>query len=94
MQTIEIIAQLQGTTIMAVAFLIGIGAISTAFGFALLGGKFLECAARQPEMVSMLQGKLFILAGLLDAVSMIGVGIALYFTFSNPFVAEFLTHVH
>jgi F-type H+-transporting ATPase subunit c len=28
---------------------------------------------------------MFIVAGLLDAVTMIGVGIALYFTFANPF---------
>ncbi len=33
----------------------------------------------------MLQIKMFIVAGLLDAVTMIGVGIALFFTFANPF---------
>jgi ATP synthase F0 subunit c len=44
---------------------------------ALLGGKFLEGVARQPELGSaMLQVKMFIVAGLLDAVPMIGVGIA------------------
>ena len=32
----------------------------------------------------MLQVKMFIVAGLLDAVTMIGVGIALFFTFANP----------
>jgi F-type H+-transporting ATPase subunit c len=30
---------------------------------------------------------MFIVAGLLDAVTMIGVGIALYMLFANPFVA-------
>jgi F-type H+-transporting ATPase subunit c len=73
--------------------LIGLGAIGTAIGFGLLGGKFLEGAARQPEIVPMLQVKMFILAGLLDAVSMIGVGIALYFTFASPFLAEVMTHI-
>ena len=29
---------------------------------------------------------LFIVAGLLDAVTMIGVGVALFFTFANPFL--------
>jgi F-type H+-transporting ATPase subunit c len=48
----------------------------------------LEGAARQPEMVPMLQVKMFIVAGLLDAVTMIGVGIALFFTFANPFVGQ------
>jgi F-type H+-transporting ATPase subunit c len=31
---------------------------------------------------------MFIVAGLLDAVTMIGVGVALYFTFASPFLAE------
>ena len=39
--------------------------------------KYLEGAARQPEMIPQLQVKLFIVAGLLDAISMIGIGIAL-----------------
>lgn len=73
-----------GLTAIAVALLIGLGALGTAIGFGLLGGKFLEGAARQPEMVPMLQVKMFIVAGLLDAVTMIGVGIALFFTFANP----------
>lgn len=73
-------------TVIAVAVIIGFGAIGTALGFAMLGGKFLEGAARQPELVPMLQVKMFIVAGLLDAVPMIGVGIALFFTFANPFV--------
>ena len=71
---------------IAVAVLIGFGALGTALGFGLLGGRFLEGAARQPEMTPMLQTKMFIVAGLLDAVSMIGVGIALFITFANPFV--------
>lgn len=83
-------ASIQGTTAIAVAIIIGLGAIGTAIGFGLLGGKFLEGAARQPEMAPMLQVKMFIMAGLLDAVTMIGVGIALYFTFVNPFAANFI----
>lgn len=75
--------------IMAIAIMLSVAAIGTAIGFALLGGKFLEGAARQPEMVPVLQVKLFIIAGLLDAVSMIAVGIALFFTFANPFVEQF-----
>nr|WP_197723133.1 MULTISPECIES: F0F1 ATP synthase subunit C [Legionella] len=81
-------AQVQGMTVIAVALLIGLGALGTAIGFGLLGGKFLEGSARQPEMVPMLQVKMFIVAGLLDAVTMIGVGIALFFTFANPFLSS------
>jgi len=67
--------------LIAAALLIGLGALGTAIGFALLGGKFLEGAARQPEMAPMLQTKMFIVAGLLDAVPMIGVGIGMYMIF-------------
>lgn len=88
MADLNVIAQIQSMTVVAVALLIGLGALGTAIGFGLLGGKFLEGAARQPEMVPMLQVKMFIVAGLLDAVAMIGVGIALFFTFANPFLAS------
>lgn len=89
-QAVTLVANLQSTTTIAVAILIGIGALGTAIGFALLGGKFLEGAARQPEMMPQLQIKMFIIAGLLDAVSMIGVGVALFFTFANPFISQLL----
>lgn len=90
LQTAQMIANLQNSTMLAVAILISAGAIGTAIGFAILGGKFLEGAARQPEMIPQLQVKLFIVAGLLDAVSMIGVAIALLFTFANPFIKGLL----
>ncbi len=92
METAKLIADLQGMTVLAVALLMGLAAFGTALGFGLLGGKFLEGAARQPEMVPMLQMKMFIVTGLLDAVSMVGVAIALYFTFANPFVKEVLNY--
>ena len=77
----------QGMTLIAVSILIGMGALGTAIGFGLLGGRFLEGSARQPEMVPMLQVKMFIVAGLLDAVPMIGVGIALFLLFANPYLS-------
>lgn len=76
-----------GMTAIAVGLILGMGALGTAIGFGLLGGRFLEGAARQPEMIPALQVKMFIVAGLLDAVTMIGVGLALFFTFANPFAA-------
>ena len=86
MELANLIAHVQGMTVIAVAFLIGMGALGTAIGFALLGGRFLDGAARQPELVPMLRINMFIVAGLLDAVTMIGVGVALFFTFANPFI--------
>ena len=67
--------------------LIGLGALGTAIGFGLLGGKFLEGAARQPEMIPTLQGKVFLLLGLIDASFIIGVGLAMLFAFGNPLLA-------
>lgn len=93
MEIVKLIASIQSITVIAVALLLGLGALGTAIGFGLLGGKFLEGAARQPEMVPMLQIKMFIVAGLLDAVAMIGVGMALYFTFANPFLTPVISAV-
>lgn len=87
MEIATLLTSVQGMTAIAVGIILGMGALGTAIGFGVLGGKFLEGAARQPEMVPMLQVKMFIVAGLLDAVTMIGVGLALYFTFANPFAA-------
>ena len=93
MELANLVANVQGMTAVAVALLIGMGAAGTAIGFGLLGGRFLEGAARQPELVPMLQIKMFIVAGLLDAVTMIGVGMALYFIFANPFLTMALDTV-
>ncbi len=97
MESVQLLAtlttQMQSITAIAAAILIGCGAVGTAIGFGLLGGKFLEAAARQPETVPMLQVKMFIIAGLLDAVSMIGVAIALLFVFANPFLGAIQTIV-
>src|SRR4030088_2396782 len=83
----ENIAHIQGMTVLAVGIIFGMGALGTAIGFGILGGRFLEGAARQPELTPALQVKMFIVAGLLDAVAMIGIGFALFFTFANPFVS-------
>lgn len=78
------------TIIMATIFTSGImlaaAAIGTALAFGILGGKYLEAASRQPEYANSLLTKMFIIAGLLDAIAMITVGLALYFIFANPFI--------
>lgn len=75
-------------TSLGVLIVLGMGALGTAIGFGLLGGKFLEGAARQPELAPMLQVKMFLVAGLIDAVTMIGIGIGMWFTLANPFIAQ------
>jgi F-type H+-transporting ATPase subunit c len=75
-------------TAIAVALLIGLGGLGVAVGMGLLGGRFLEGAARQPELAPMLRTQMFLVVGLLDAVAIIGVGIGLYFAFANPFIGQ------
>jgi F-type H+-transporting ATPase subunit c len=48
---------------------------------------FLDGAARQPELIQKLQGKVFLLLGLIDASFIIGVGLAMMFAFANPLLA-------
>ncbi|HSY05343.1 MAG TPA: F0F1 ATP synthase subunit C [Steroidobacteraceae bacterium] len=74
-------------TVLAVGIIFGMGAFGTAIGFGLLGGRFLEGMARQPELGPALLGRAFIFVALLDAVTFIGIGFALFFTFANPFVS-------
>jgi F-type H+-transporting ATPase subunit c len=75
-------------TALAVGLILGLGGAGTAIGFGLLGGKLLEGVARQPEMAGMLTGRMFLVAGLLDAVTFVGIGIGMFFVFANPFVAQ------
>ncbi|MFV1996672.1 MAG: F0F1 ATP synthase subunit C [Acidiferrobacterales bacterium] len=57
-------------------------AIGAAVGVGILGGRFLEGAARQPELIPMLRTQFFIVMGLVDAVPMIAVGISMYILFA------------
>lgn len=77
------------TTLVAIAcgIIIGLGALGSCLGVGLLGAKYLESAARQPELMNALQAKAFVLAGLTDAAFLIGVGVAMMFAFANPFAS-------
>lgn len=94
MEVAQIIAQVQGLTAVAAALLIGLAALGTAIGFGILGGKFLEGVARQPELGSMLMGRMFLMAGLVDAFAAIAIAMGLYLFFaSNPFLSVVLEHL-
>ena len=60
-------------------------AIGACLGIGAMGGRFIDGAVRQPEMMEPLQVKMFLLAGLIDANFLIGVGVAMMFVFANPF---------
>jgi F-type H+-transporting ATPase subunit c len=74
-----------GLVALACGLIVGLGAVGASLGIALMGGKYLESSARQPELMNELQTKMFLLAGLIDAAFLIGVGIAMMFAFANPF---------
>ena len=83
----EFIANVQGLTAIAIGIISGLGALRACLGIAIMGAKFLESAARQPELVPMLQGRMFLLAGLIDAAFIIGLAVALFFGFANPLIS-------
>lgn len=75
--------QVYGLVALACGLIIGLGAIGACIGIAIMGGKYLESSARQPELMNALQVKMFLLAGLIDAAFIIGTGIALWFATST-----------
>jgi F-type H+-transporting ATPase subunit c len=72
---------------LSAGLIVALGAAAACFGIAIMGSKYLEASARQPELMNALQTKMFLLAGLIDAAFLIGVGIAMMFAFANPFIA-------
>jgi F-type H+-transporting ATPase subunit c len=80
----SLIAAIQGNMAIAIGLIIGLGALGACLGIAMMAAKFLESTARQPELAPMLQGKMFLLAGLIDAPFIIGLAVALLFAFANP----------
>lgn len=77
-----------GLTAIAIGIMLGLAAVGAAIGIGLMGGRFLEGVARQPEMASSLQTKMFLLAGLIDAIPIIAVAIALYFLFASGLIID------
>ena len=72
-------------TAIATALIFGICGAGTAVAFGNLGGKLIESSARQPELAPRLQTQFFLVAGFVDVISIIGVGMAMYFIFVQPF---------
>lgn len=68
--------------VVAAALMLGLAAVGAAIGVGTLGGRFLEGAARQPELIPMLRTQFFVVMGLTDAVPMIAVGLGMYVLFA------------
>lgn len=87
MENLQMLAMIQAYTAVGIGLMIGLGAAGACIGVGIMCSRFLEGAARQPEMIPTLQGKVFLLLGLIDASFIIGVGLAMLFAFGNPLLA-------
>lgn len=84
MEQMQFMALIQAYTSVGIGLIIGLGAAAACIGVGLMCSRFLESAARQPELIPQLQAKVFLLLGLIDAPFIIGLGVAMLFAFSNP----------
>ena len=66
----ENIALIQAYTALGLGIIIGLGAIGACIGIGIMGSKFLESAARQPELIPTLQGRMFAPAAALHHLAM------------------------
>jgi F-type H+-transporting ATPase subunit c len=87
MDNLQFLAMIQAYTGIGIGLIIGLGAAGACIGVGIMCSRFLEGAARQPELANMLQVKVFLLLGLIDASFIIGVGLAMMFAFANPLLA-------
>lgn len=76
-----------GVMILVVGLIIALAAIAAAIGISFMSGKYLDATARQPELTNPLRTSVLIMAGLVDAVYLIAVGVSVMFAFVNPFGA-------
>lgn len=73
---------LEAAKLMAAAIMLAGGALGAGVGLGILGGRFLEGAARQPELAPMLRTQMFIVVALVDAIAMIAAAMGLYLLFA------------
>ena len=89
MEKLQLLAMVQAYTGIGVGLMIGLGAAGACIGVGIMCSRFLEAAARQPELTNSLQAKVFLLLGLIDASIIIGLSIAMFFAFANPLATAF-----
>jgi F-type H+-transporting ATPase subunit c len=87
MENVQYLAMIQAYTGIGIGLMVGLGAGGACIGVGIMCSRFLEAAARQPELTNSLQVRVFLLLGLIDAAFIIGLGIAMFFAFANPLLA-------
>jgi F-type H+-transporting ATPase subunit c len=71
MDNMQFLALIQAYTGVGIGLIIGLGALGACIGIGIMCSSFLDGAARQPEMIPVLQGKVFTSLGLACAVQAI-----------------------
>lgn len=79
-------AMIYGYTATAVGIILGAAGLGSALGWGLICSRFIEGIARQPELRAQLTGQMLFVGGLMEAFPFIVLGIAMWFTFANPFL--------
>ena len=77
-------ALLNGLCAIAAGLMLGLGALGAGIGDGLVSSKTVEGTARQPEAGGRLLTLMFISVGIIEALPVIGLGIALLLIFANP----------
>jgi F-type H+-transporting ATPase subunit c len=67
--------------VIGAGLMMGLAALGGGIGLGVLGGRFLEAAARQPDLEKSLMVKFFLSAGLTDAIPMISLAFGLLLVF-------------
>ena len=65
MDKLQLVAMIQAYTGIGIGLMIGLGAAGACIGVGIMCSRFLEGAARQPELMPQLQAKVFLLLGLI-----------------------------
>ena len=87
MEKLQALAMIQAYTGIGIGLMIGVGAAGGGIGVGVMCSRFLEAAARQPELTNSLQAKGFLLLGLFEASVLLRVGLAMIVAFANPLLA-------
>jgi len=71
-------------TMISAAIIIAGGAIGSGLGIGNVASKYIEGVARQPQLAKELQVRTMVIAGFLDSLPIIAIGIGLLLLFANP----------
>ena len=72
MDKLQLVSMIQAYTGIGIGLIIGLGALGACVGVGIMCSRFLEGAARQPELMPQLQTKVFLLLWMWAATGLVG----------------------